>query len=107
MLRSAGAREVHADLLASDHRPCFYGIDTPTREELVASSTSIDQIREFIGADSLAYLSEEGLYAFLNGSPRDFCDACFTARYPIPVTDPPEPRQLHLFDALSQRGSVT
>src|SRR5262245_5120982 len=108
MLRGAGAREVHMRICSPPTiGPCFYGIDTPTREELVASSTSIEQIREFIGADSLAYLSENGLYAFLNGSPREFCDACFTARYPIPVTDPPEPRQLHLFDALSQRGSLT
>jgi amidophosphoribosyltransferase len=104
MLRAAGAREVHMRICSPPTiEPCFYGIDTPTREELVASSTSIEQIREFIGADSLAYLSEDGLYAFLNGAPRDFCDACFTGRYPVPVTKPTEPRQLHLFDASPQR----
>jgi amidophosphoribosyltransferase len=104
MLRAAGAREVHMRICSPPTiEPCFYGIDTPTREELVASSTSIEQIREFIGADSLAYLSEDGLYAFLNGAPRDFCDACFTGRYPVPVTKPSEPRQLHLFDASPHR----
>jgi amidophosphoribosyltransferase len=106
MLRNAGAREVHMRICSPPTiAPCFYGIDTPTRAELVASSTSVDEIRGFIGADSLAYLSEEGLYSFLNGAPRDFCDACFTGEYPIPVTDAPEPRQLHLFDALSQKAS--
>ena len=104
MLRAAGAREVHMRICSPPTiSPCFYGIDTPTREELVASSTSVEEIRRFIGADSLAYLSEDGLYAFLNGAPRHFCDACFTGRYPVPVTNPPEPRQLHLFDASPHR----
>lgn len=106
MLRSAGATEVHMRICSPPTiSPCYYGIDTPTREELVGSSHSIEEIREFIGADSLAYLSEEGLYAFQQngGGERDYCDACFTARYPIPVAEAPEQRQLHLFDAFQAK----
>ncbi|HZR81974.1 MAG TPA: amidophosphoribosyltransferase [Candidatus Binatia bacterium] len=106
MIRAAGAREVHMRICSPPTiSPCYYGIDTPTREELVGSSHSVEEIRRFIGADSLAYLSESGLYAFLdNGSrERDFCDACFTARYPVSVTDVAEPRQLQLFDASQPR----
>lgn len=105
MLRSAGASEVHMRICSPPTiSPCYYGIDTPTREELVGSSHSIEEIRSFIGADSLAYLSEEGLYAFQESSDeRDFCDACFTARYPIPVAEAPEPRQLQLFDAFQAK----
>lgn len=102
MLRNAGASEVHMRICSPPTiSPCYYGIDTPTREELVGSSHSIEQIREFIGADSLAYLTEEGLYAFQESGAvdHDYCDACFTARYPIEVTESPEQRQLHLFDA--------
>ena len=105
MLRTAGAAEVHMRICSPPTiSPCYYGIDTPTRAELVGSSHSVEEIREFIGADSLAYLSEEGLYAFQErGSERDFCDACFTARYPIAVAEAPEPRQLHLFDAFQAK----
>jgi len=102
MLRAAGAKEVHMRICSPPTiSPCYYGIDTPTREELVGSSHSVDEICKFIGADSLGYLSESGLYAFLDGGPRDFCDACFTGRYPTPVTEAHEPRQLQLFDAAS------
>ncbi len=102
MLRGAGAREVHMRICSPPTiSPCYYGIDTPTREELVGSTHSIEEIRKFIGADSLAYLSESGLYAFLNGGERDFCDACFTGRYPTPINETHEPRQLQLFDAAS------
>jgi amidophosphoribosyltransferase len=100
MLRGAGAKEVHMRICSPPTiSPCYYGIDTPTREELVGASHSVDEICEFIGADSLGYLSESGLYAFLGGGKRDFCDACFTGRYPTAVNDAPEPRQLQLFDA--------
>ena len=106
MLRAAGAREVHMRICSPPTiSPCYYGIDTPTREELVGASHSVEEIRKFIGADSLAYLSEEGLYAFQPpGSERNFCDACFTERYPIEVQSPPEPRQLLLFDAFNAKS---
>ncbi len=100
MIRAAGAVEVHMRICSPPTiSPCFYGIDTPTSEELVGSSHSVEEIRQFIGADSLAYLSEDGLYAFLKGRERDFCDACFSRRYPVPVNEIGEPRQLQLFDA--------
>jgi amidophosphoribosyltransferase len=102
MLRAAGAKEVHMRICSPPTiSPCYYGIDTPTREELVGSSHSVDEICKFIGADSLGYLSESGLYAFLDGGQRDFCDACFTGRYPTAVNEAHEPRQLQLFDAAS------
>ena len=79
--------------------PCFYGVDTPTREELVAYSHSIEQIREYIGADTLGFLSEEGLYGFLpEPSSKGYCDACFTGRYPVQISDDGRSRQLVLFE---------
>jgi amidophosphoribosyltransferase len=101
MLRQAGAREVHMRIAAPPTtHSCFYGIDTPTREELFASSHSLDEIRRFITADSLGYLSWDGLYSFLeNGSRDGFCDACFTGNYPVEIPERGAPHQLRLFDA--------
>ena len=100
MLRTAGAREVHMRISSPPTiGPCYYGVDTPTRSELIATGHSVEAIRDFITADTLAFLSEEGLYAFMNGGDRDgFCDACFTGRYPIPVSDDAKARQLVLFE---------
>ncbi len=64
--------------------PCFYGIDFPTREELVASSRSIKEIQELIGVDSLGYISLEGLFSPFENQ-RDFCSACFTEKYPVEI----------------------
>jgi amidophosphoribosyltransferase len=100
MLRQAGAREVHMRISSPPTtHPCFYGIDTPTREELIASDHSVEEIREYLGADSLAYLSEQGMYAFTGSKGNGFCDACFTGRYPIPPGEDAKVRQLHLFEA--------
>jgi len=101
MLRQAGAREVHMRIAAPPTtNSCFYGIDTPTREELLASSHSVEEIRRFISADSLAYLSWDGLYSFMaNGGREGFCDACFTGKYPVEIPKNRGPAQLHLFDA--------
>jgi amidophosphoribosyltransferase len=100
MIRAAGAREVHMRVSSPPTTsPCYYGIDTPTRSELIASSHDVDEIRRYITADSLAYLSEEGMYAFLDGKRPGFCDACFTGRYPVPFEDTGRHRQLVLFDA--------
>jgi amidophosphoribosyltransferase len=99
MIRQAGAKEVHMRISSPPTtHPCFYGIDTPTREELIASAHSVEEIREYLGADSLAYLSVPGMYAFAGGG-GGFCDACFTGRYPIPPGDETPIRQLHLFEA--------
>ncbi len=88
MLRDAGAREVHMRISSPpDKHPCFYGIDTATRSEFIASTRSVEEIREFIGADTLHYLSMENLVR-ATGRPREeFCTACFDGDYPIPVPD--------------------
>jgi len=101
MLRHAGAKEVHMRISSPPTvGSCFYGVDTPTSAELIAHDHSIAAIRDFIGADSLGYLSERGMYAFLKaGEGNGFCAACFTGRYPVPVTDEGRTRQLVLFDA--------
>ena len=104
MLRDAGAREVHARISSPPTiGPCYYGIDTPTRAELIASTNSVEEIRRFITADSLAYISREGMYTFLDGQTQGFCDACFSGNYPVHFDDEGHTRQLHLFDALQQR----
>jgi amidophosphoribosyltransferase len=104
MLRDAGAKEVHMRISSPPTiSPCYYGIDTPTRSELIASNNSIEEIRSFIEADTLSYLSHEGMYAFLKGQKNGFCDACFTGDYPVHFDDEGHARQLHLFDALQQR----
>lgn len=88
MVRDAGAKEIHFRVSAPPTAwPCYYGIDTPTREELMASSQSVDEIRQYIGADTLGYLSQEGLYWFEKNPGEWFCDACFTGNYPVPVED--------------------
>jgi len=87
-LREAGAAEVHARITCPPIRwPCFYGIDMSTRSELVASDLSVEQVRAFVGADSLGYLSLEGMIA-ATGSPAEaFCRACFDGEYPVPVPE--------------------
>ncbi|MBI3800240.1 MAG: amidophosphoribosyltransferase, partial [Deltaproteobacteria bacterium] len=98
MIRSAGARAVHLRISSPPTiGPCFYGVDTPTRRELIAYSHSIDEIRRYITADSLAYLSEAGMYAALKEKLGGFCDACFTGRYPVPLGERPRGSQLPLF----------
>jgi amidophosphoribosyltransferase len=103
MLRDAGAREVHLRISSpATISPCYYGIDTPTRSELIAATNSVEEIRRFVEADTLAYLSREGMYAYFNGQPKGFCDACFTANYPVHFEDEGHTKQLHLFDAMSR-----
>ncbi len=83
MVRSAGASEVHLRITSPPIiAPCYYGIDTPTKEELIASHSNIEEIRRFIEADSLAYLSLDGLLKSV-GSSEDYCTSCFTDKYPI------------------------
>jgi amidophosphoribosyltransferase len=86
LLRKAGAREVHMRICAPPIRyPCFFGVDMATRRELIAAQKSIPEICEFIGADSLGYLSIEGLIKAVDLPKDNFCLACFTGDYPIPV----------------------
>ena len=86
LLRRAGAREVHMRICAPPLRyPCFFGVDMATQRELIAAHKTVPEIKDFIGADSLGYLSLEGLFKAL-ALPKDiFCTACFTGDYPIPV----------------------
>lgn len=83
LIRQAGAKEVHLRIAAPPTTgPCFYGVDTPKKSELIASHKTTEEIREYIGADSLAYLSESSLFKSVNGSEEEFCGACFTGKYP-------------------------
>ncbi|MBI1909074.1 MAG: amidophosphoribosyltransferase [Deltaproteobacteria bacterium] len=89
MIRDAGAKEVHVRISSPPTTgPCYYGIDTPDKDELIAASKSVDEIRKFIDADSLGYLSPQGLYWFEKNPGEWFCDACFTGNYPVPMEDP-------------------
>lgn len=101
MVRAAGARAVHMRISSPPTiASCFYGVDTPTTEELIANDRSLERIRAFIEADSLAFLSERGMYSFLRGGDgQGFCAACFTGRYPVPVTDLGRTQQYVLFEA--------
>ena len=84
MVREAGAAEVHMRISCPPTiSPCYYGVDTPTLTELIAANLSTEKIREFIGADSLQYLSLDGLHgAVQDGTPSRFCSACYTGEYP-------------------------
>ena len=85
MLREAGAAEVHLRISSPPWRwPCFYGIDTPSHEELLATDHSVDDMARILGADSLAYITIENLKDAI-GADGGFCDACFTGNYPTPV----------------------
>jgi amidophosphoribosyltransferase len=86
MLKKAGAKEVHLRICSPPFQfPCFYGIDMPSRSELIASSKSVDEIRQYLGVTSLEYLTIEDLRSVVD-EPVNFCYACFTGMYPIPLT---------------------
>jgi amidophosphoribosyltransferase len=96
-LREAGAAGVHMRITSPPVRwPCFYGIDMSTRKELVASDLSVDGVRRFIGADSLAYLSLDALLDATGSAPEDFCRACFDGKYPVPIPEENEPTKFAL-----------
>lgn len=90
MVRAAGAREVHMRVSSPPITgPCYYGIDTPNREELIAANLAVPEIARTIGVDSLGYLSLDGMLGAVPGGPRGFCHACFSGDYPTPPpTDP-------------------
>ena len=91
MVRAAGAREVHLRVSSSPVTgPCYYGIDTPTREELIAANMSIDEITQHVGADTLGYLTLDGMLESVPGGPSGFCHACFSGDYPTPPPADPE-----------------
>lgn len=83
LIRQAGAREVHLRIASPPTiGPCYYGVDTPQESELIASHQNLEDIRRYIDADTLAYLSEEGLWAAMKSGPEKFCAACFNGKYP-------------------------
>jgi amidophosphoribosyltransferase len=93
MMRNAGAKEVHMRISSPPTtHSCFYGVDTPERDQLLAAQHSVEEMRKFMGADSLAFVSIEGLYRAMGQEGRDeqtpqYCDACFTGEYPISLID--------------------
>ncbi len=98
MLRQAGAKEIHMRISSPPViAPCYYGIDTPTQKELIGSKSSIEQIQRYVTADSLGYLSLEGMLATAPGNSQQYCNACFTDIYPISLTKA-EQMQLGLFE---------
>ena len=105
MVRAAGAKEVHMRISCPPTlSPCFYGIDTPTKKELIASSHTVEEIGKYIEADSLGYLSLQGLIRAVGGKGNEFCTACYTGQYPIDFADmmmdaKAEDRQLDLWEA--------
>ena len=107
MVRAAGAKEVHMRISSPPTtHSCFYGIDTPERGKLLAANHTVEEMAELIGADSLAFISIDGLYRALGKEGRDpagpyYCDACFTGDYPISLPDQQDStdRQLTLLAA--------
>ena len=99
MIRSAGAAEVHMRISSPPIQwPCYYGIDTPTRKELIGASHNAEEIRRYLGADSLGYLSLDGMLKATGSEPANFCHACFTGQYRVGIAPEATP-QLRLFDA--------
>ena len=86
MLREAGAAEVHIRISSPPVTwPCFFGIDFPTRGELIANSMGVEEIRDAVGADTLGYISLDGMVRATEQAREDLCTACFTGRYPVDV----------------------
>ncbi len=84
MIRSAGAREVHMRISCPPTiSPCFYGVDTPRRSELIAATHSLEEIRRYLDADSIGYLSLEGLTSGVSGGCSKYCTSCYTGNYPV------------------------
>ena len=99
MVRAAGASEVHFRISSPPiTHPCFYGVDTPTRQELIASSHQVAEINQYLTSDTLGYLSLEGLLKSVGGRPEHFCVACFTGEYPIEFLEEGRSPQLVLFE---------
>jgi amidophosphoribosyltransferase len=91
LVRAAGAREVHMRVASPPVTgPCYYGIDTPSREELIAANLSLDGIAAHLGVDSLGYISLDGMLESVPGGPQGFCHACFSGDYPTPPPSDPD-----------------
>jgi len=98
MVRAAGAREVHLRISCPPTiSPCFYGVDTPSKSELIAATHTLEEIRDFVEADSLAYLSLEGLMRAVGKDRGAYCSSCYTGSYPVAI---PRDEQAYLQLAL-------
>jgi amidophosphoribosyltransferase len=106
MVRAAGAREVHVRVSSPPTTgPCHYGIDTPLKSELIASNHSLEEIRQYIEATSVGYLSHEGLLrAVADAGGERHCTACFSGRYPVAVSQPDDWQLKLLFDSRVATG---
>jgi amidophosphoribosyltransferase len=103
MLREAGALEVHVRISSPPVKwPCFYGIDFASRAELVANGLDVEGVRASINADSLGYVSEQGLIAATEQPANRLCTACFTGEYPIPLGEP-EVLGKHVLEGIGRR----
>ena len=92
MVRQAGAREVHLRISCPPTiSPCFYGVDTPTKQELIAANHNVEEIRRFVEADSLGYLSLESLGKAVGDEKHEYCYACYTGDYPTPIIQIEQP----------------
>lgn len=88
MIREAGAKEIHMRIASPPIiGSCYFGVDTPTAEELISNRMNLEEIREFVGADSLAFLSFDGLQKIAGSNASSYCYGCFTAKYPIDPKD--------------------
>jgi amidophosphoribosyltransferase len=86
MVRAAGAREVHVRISCPPTiSPCFYGVDTPSKNDLIAATHRLDEIRDFLEADSLGYLSLEGLLTAVGSQRGSYCSSCYTGVYPVEI----------------------
>ncbi|HKX13214.1 MAG TPA: amidophosphoribosyltransferase [bacterium] len=95
MLRDAGAKEIHFRISCPPTKwPCFFGIDTPDRKELIAATHSLEEIRRYITCDTLSYLSIENMFYFDKNHDEWFCDACFSGKFPVPLADYPNAEPL-------------
>jgi len=104
MIRQCDPREVHVRISSPPTtHSCFYGIDTPDRMKLIAATHNVEEIREFLGSDSLEYLSVEGLHRGVGSRGENFCDACFTGNYPVPIPPSLMSYQLNLFSKDKER----
>ncbi len=113
MLRDAGAAEVHLRIASPPTRhSCFYGVDTPERAKLLAAQMTVAEMASYIGADSLAFVSVDGLYRALgaeegrNADQPQHCDACFTGEYPTHLTDQEEVAPADQLSMLDERVVV-
>ena len=102
MIRAAGAREIHVRISSPPTSfPCYYGIDTPLRRDLIAATHNLEEINTYLTSDTLGYLTIDGLRACIPGDGRGYCDSCFSGDYPVPLDMQVSEEQLPLF-----RGSV-